>query len=116
MNSRFYSCARCYGKNLTKDDFEFDENDEKFKTCNKCREYDKHRKAQNKEVINKQAREHYQTIHEEKIEQVKQYRNDNREKLHEIQRCECGGKYIYRAKCQHVKSKRHINYIESLIQ
>ena len=74
------------------------------------------KRDENRDNINKQARDHYKIIREEKIEQSKQYRNDNKEKLHEILKCECGGKYIYRGKCQHVKSKKHQLYLETVKQ
>ena len=101
-------------KNLNQNDFDIDKNGVKFKTCNKCRTDQKQRRGENREDINKQAREYYKkNLREEKIDQAKQYRNDNREKLYEIQKCECGGKYIYRGKCQHIKCKKHMDYIES---
>ena len=116
MVSSLFLCSRCNGKNLTQDDFDINEQGTRLKTCNKCRENQKQKRDENRDNINKQAREHYKTIREEKIEQTKQYRNDNKEKLHEIQKCECGGKYIYRGTCQHVKSKKHLDYIERLNQ
>ena len=50
-------------------------------------------------------------------EQMKQYVKDNKDKICERQykkyNCECGGKYIYCNKIQHLKSIKHCKFIES---
>jgi len=47
-----------------------------------------------------------------KKESNKEYYEKNKEKLNEKIDCECGGKYIHQHKSRHMKSKKHINYIE----
>lgn len=46
-------------------------------------------------------------------EKTKLYREQNREKLFKKYDCECGGKYIYKTKSQHFKTKKHIAYTEN---
>ena len=106
-------CCRCL-KELSQNNFELNQNNEYLKTCNSCRVASKQRKDNNRDTINQQAREHYQTIKESKIEYAKQYRSDNHEKLHEVQRCQCGGKYIYRNKAEHEKTMKHIRFLEHI--
>ena len=110
--SEIIKCNRCWSKELKFDDFYFNKDGERYKSCNTCRDYDKQRKHNNKEAINQQAREHYQDIKDTKIEKVKQYRIDNYERLHEIYKCECGGKYEYRNKYRHIKTIKHEKYLE----
>ena len=60
----------------------------------------------------------YREDNKEKIsKQKKQYQEDNKEKIkqHKSQNhvCECGGKYTHCHKAIHMKSKKHITYIES---
>jgi hypothetical protein len=108
-------CSRCFSKELRHDDFCINKNGERFKTCNKCRDYDKERKDNNREAIREQAKEHYQVVKESKTEQVKQWKRDNYDKLHEIQHCQCGGNYERRNKCRHVRTHKHIRYLEGHI-
>jgi len=106
------NCTRCCSKELTQEDFGFNKNGERLRTCNDCRFYTKQRKMDNKETINQQAREHYQTVKEVKIQQVKLYKIENHEKLHEKHKCACGGKFIYRKKAEHEKTIKHQRYID----
>ena len=108
------NCSRCRSENLIQEDFGFSKNGERLRTCTNCRLYSKQRKHDNREAVNQQAREYYQNIKESKIEYAKQYRSDNHEKLHEVQRCQCGGKYIYRNKAEHEKSMKHKRFLEKL--
>tara|TARA_R110000764_G_C10699214_1_gene345008 strand:- start:14 stop:421 length:408 start_codon:yes stop_codon:yes gene_type:complete len=48
-----------------------------------------------------------------KNERNKIYQEKNKEKLHEKFDCECGGKYIYKSKSIHFRSKKHINWIDN---
>ena len=55
----------------------------------------------------------YKVDNAEKLKQYqKQYINDNAEKLKQKNNCVCGGKYSTFNKSHHLKSKKHINYIE----
>ena len=106
------SCSRCRSKELTQEDFGVGKNGERLRTCNNCRVYSTQRKFDNKEAVNQQAREHYQTVKEIKILQSKVYRIDNHEKLHEIHKCDCGGKFMYMRKAEHEKTIKHQRYID----
>ena len=106
------NCARCRSKELTQDDFGLGKNGERLITCNNCRVYSKQQKDNNREAVNQQAREHYQTVKQLKILQSKVYRIDNHEKLHEIHKCGCGGKFMYMRKAKHEKSMKHQLYID----
>ena len=48
----------------------------------------------------------------ENAEKLKQYQVNNAEKLKQKNNCVCGGKYSTFNKSHHLKSKKHINYIE----
>jgi hypothetical protein len=53
-------------------------------------------------------------IKERNKEYGKEYRENNKEKFTEKINCECGGKYTYKDKARHFKTKIHLKYIESL--
>lgn len=44
-------------------------------------------------------------------EYIKQYRQDNRDKINEKFECPCGGRYTHRNKLQHSRSKKHQAYL-----
>jgi hypothetical protein len=48
-----------------------------------------------------------------KQEYLKQYYVNNKEKLQEKLNCECGGCYTYEHKTQHLKTKKHKNFIKT---
>ena len=108
------TCSRCSSKALTLNDFGIDKNGDYFKTCNNCREYSNQRKANNREAILQQAREHYQEVRESKIEQNNEWRALNIDKLTAIIVCPCGGKYQHRWKADHYKTQRHTKYISQV--
>ena len=55
---------------------------------------------------------------EEQSNKLKKYRIDNKEIINAKRgvkhTCECGGKYTLRHKATHIKTKRHINYLNFL--
>ena len=83
-----------------------------------------------KTIINK---EYYKNNKEKLLEKSKQWKENNKEKL-SVQRkkyneknkekiaerenqkhnCKCGGKFTHQNKSKHVKTKKHMKYIESL--
>ena len=107
-------CSRCHSKTQTVIDFGLDKNGNCFKTCNNCRESSNQRKSRNREAIQLYYRHYYQQHKETELERKKQWRNDNVERLTEIIKCDCGGKYQYRTKAEHERTKRHQQYITSL--
>jgi hypothetical protein len=71
-------------------------------------------KEQHKEYIknNKEKIKEYNNNNIEKMrEYKKKYRENNINKLKEKFNCECGGKYTYSTKSTHLKSKKHLKYI-----
>jgi hypothetical protein len=95
------------------------------------KEYYKQYYEQNKEEIRKQ-RKQYREEHEEEIsEYYKQYREEHKEEISEYKKqyreehkeeirekanqnfdCECGGKYTHSTKSRHLKTKKHLGYLE----
>ena len=67
----------------------------------------------NKEKISEQERLKYQRTKETILIQKKQYYEDNKEKMNKNNSCECGGKYTSQNKLQHLKSNKHCQFIES---
>jgi hypothetical protein len=71
------------------------------------KEYREENKEKIKELINK-----YREENKEKIkEQNNNYKLNNKETLTKIINCECGGIYQYKSAYTHLKSKKHINFI-----
>ena len=63
------------------------------------------------------GKEHYQNNRELLCEKAKIYRESHKYKIRENNKekhnCECGGKYTTCNKSRHLKSKKHINYLEN---
>tara|TARA_R110001606_G_scaffold211828_1_gene359487 strand:- start:19 stop:450 length:432 start_codon:yes stop_codon:yes gene_type:complete len=57
-----------------------------------------------------EAKIKYQT--ENNKEKIAKYREDNKEHLNEKFNCECGVYYSYQNKSRHLKSKKHLAYID----
>jgi len=74
---------------------------------------DKQYRIDNKEKKINTARIYYIKNKEKIKEQVKQYAQLNKEKLNKKHNCECGGKYTKKHKKNHMKTKKHINYIKN---
>jgi len=68
----------------------------------------------NKEEIRKQRKMKYEKNKEEIIKQRKIYIEKNKEKLEKRFDCPCGGKYQFKSKATHFKSKKHKKYLENL--
>jgi len=69
--------------------------------------------------LNKNKMKEYRELNKNKIkEQCKQYRELNKNKIKEIKNkkyeCECGGKHTHANRIQHLKTQKHLKYIESL--
>ena len=109
-------CRRCRSSKLGHNDFEMNlKTNEYYKSCIKCREYDKQFKIKNRDKINAKKREHYQEIKEIETER-KNSGGKNQDRLKEILECECGGKYQRRQKWRHVKTEKHINCFKKNIK
>ena len=79
----------------------------------RCRKY----VLENEEKINKWRKEYYQKNKEniQKKDRIrsKQYRIDNKEKLRTKMSCDCGSIFNKRALKEHLKTKKHIKYLEN---
>ena len=74
-----------------------------------------------KEAISQHAKRYYQEnkeqikkYYQENKEIKKKYYEDNKERLNQKFICECGGKYSTANKYNHIKTKKHLRYIEQL--
>ena len=59
------------------------------------------------------SKQHYQSNKELIKENMKQYRQDNKQKANEKFNCECGGRYTRTNKAIHFKSNKHLNYFNA---
>jgi hypothetical protein len=92
-------------------------------------------RLKNKEKINEQEKKYYELNKEKINEQEKKYRQVNKEKISEKKKeyyqlnkekykekikekhdCECGVKYTIGHKSRHLKTKKHLNYINQIQQ
>ena len=82
------------------------------------KEYQKEYYENNSENIKEYQKEYkkeYREINSEKIrEQNKEYYENNSEKLNEKCSCDCGGKFTYKNKLRHLKTNKHLDYINNL--
>lgn len=67
---------------------------------------------ENKERVLEQQKEYYKANKEHLCERKKEYYEDNKEKKNEKHNCECGGKYTTVHKLRHMKSKKHLDYLD----
>jgi hypothetical protein len=92
------------------------------KNREKIREYDRQLRFKKRELNplppllteeeKKQKKKDYSLLHkEDKSEYDKKYRERNKDKLSAETTCECGSKYKTRHKASHLKTKKHMNYI-----
>lgn len=92
----------------------------KEKISNQKKKYRK----KNKEKISNQKKQYYQNNREIKLQKNKIYRENNREILSEKAKkyyhnnkekieCECGSNFTKKSKNRHLKTKKHIQYINS---
>ena len=96
-------CKGCYCLRL-KDSFKRNTDGQLFKTCINCLENGKQHRERNKDKLHN----YYNTVKEKKIAQTKEWREENKERLDEQLTCGCGGKFKYRNKAEHNRSKKHI--------
>tara|TARA_R110000796_G_scaffold42401_3_gene104855 strand:+ start:140 stop:622 length:483 start_codon:yes stop_codon:yes gene_type:complete len=90
------------------------EKDKKYyeKNKEKIKEKDKQYYEDNKEKIKKQKKENYEKNKEHYKKKNKDYREENKEKGKEKIKCVCGA-IIQKYNNKHIKSKKHISYIEN---
>jgi len=73
----------------------------------------------NKEQISEQKKQYYNDNKDKILERQKQYYNDNKEQILEQRKqritCECGSSIIKHSAKKHIKSKKHINWVNNNI-
>jgi len=81
----------------------------------KQKEYEKEYRETNKDKIKEYHKEYMKTNIDKIKENNKLWKEKNKEKLKEQIICECGGHYRNSDKARHFKSKKHINFISSIV-
>ena len=66
----------------------------------------------NKNIPDRTQKEWYQNNKEEIKQKRKEYYENNKNELKQKHECECGGKYTYTHKSQHLKTSKHQNYLK----
>ena len=59
-------------------------------------------------------KERYEENKEAILENKKVYYERNRDKLRQVNECECGGRFSYDSKSHHFKTKMHQTYLANL--
>ena len=70
---------------------------------------DRHREARRA-----YGREYYRQSKEKELERRANWTEADRDKLHEVIFCECGGHHIFRNKLPHTKTAKHQKYLANL--
>tara|TARA_R110002110_G_scaffold296360_2_gene510588 strand:+ start:869 stop:1519 length:651 start_codon:yes stop_codon:yes gene_type:complete len=88
-----------------------DEKNKKWKENNKEKKlkYDKEYYEKNQE----KKKEYRENNKEKNQEYSKEYREKNKDKIHKKFNCECGGKYTHQTISTHLKTKKHIKFLEN---
>jgi len=68
----------------------------------------------NKEHVKEQWKQYYEANKEHIKEQHKQHYEANKERINQKMTCECGSEICVSVKARHAKTKKHIQYLESL--
>ena len=82
----------------------------------KRKEWYENNKEQKKEYYEnnaEQIKEYQKEYREKNAVKIKEYNEKNKEKLTEKFDCECGGKYIFKNKSRHLKTKKHLDFMNS---
>ena len=72
----------------------------------------------NKQIPSRSTKEHYQANKEQIKKNTKEHYQANKKEINEKRsvkfNCECGGRFSKRNKAQHIKSKKHQKYLNSI--
>jgi len=86
------------------------------KDCS-CANYNKYYE-ENKDKIKSRSLENYNKNKKDILIKMKEYQEQHKDELrakaNEKIDCECGGRYTRRNKSTHMKSKKHLNYVNNL--
>lgn len=92
-------------------------NDYKAYTGLNEKEWHKQWYIDNKDRILENQKQFYKDNKDRILENKKQFYKDNKDKISEKRNqkfnCECGGKYTDRHKSRHLKSKKHLKYMDT---
>jgi hypothetical protein len=103
-------------KEIMKEQMKQYQQDNKEKIKEKIKQY----QQDNKEIIKEQMKQYREGNKEIIKVKKKQYREDNKEKIKEQKNqiiiCECKNTYTYSNKSQHLKSKKHLQFINKDIE
>jgi hypothetical protein len=73
---------------------------------------------EHKEEILEKRKQYYDEHKEEMLEKRKQYYDEHKEEIREQRNqpfdCECGGSYTNRHKSRHMKTQKHLKYLDNL--
>jgi len=65
----------------------------------------------NKDIINQKNKKWYEANREDQLIKKKEYWKKTKDIQNKIFQCECGGTYMKRGKNRHLKTKKHMSYI-----
>ena len=91
------------------------------KVCSRCQISKPQEEYSGRNCICKQcyrnsAKEHYKLNRESRLEYQRKYKEENkqqiRERSHKKYECECGGSYSQEHKLKHLRTKKHIAFVE----
>ena len=87
-----------------------------WRTENKERDDETTKKycEENKEQIADKKKKYYEDNKERFLESAKKYREDNKEKINDKITCHCGEEMNKRSLTRHLKTQKHIAYIQSI--
>ena len=80
------------------------------------KEYDKERQKEYREKNVDKIKDYHKEYNKENAGRIKikykEYRDKNEDKRYEKFTCPCGGKYCYSSRSRHLKTKKHLKYLE----
>jgi hypothetical protein len=82
--------------------------------ADKIKEYTKQYQIDNADKIKEYNKEYRKENSDKLKEKSKQYRADNDEKLNGKHNCKCGSIYSNQNELRHMKTKKHINYLNNI--
>ena len=112
-----FDCINCDIPGLTSKEYR-ERNKEKIKEYREKHreEHNEHQKKyaeKHKEKITEKNKKYREKHKEEKKQYLKEYREKHKEKRNEKHDCACGGKYTFANKIRHLKSLKHLKYINT---
>ena len=89
-----------------------------YRTTEELKEYkkkgNKKYREENPEYHKEKSKKHREENREDILKKNKEYREANKAKINKKCDCKCGGKYTHQHKLQHIKTKKHQDYLDNL--